>query len=230
LKIPALIPARGGSKGLPGKNVRPFLGRPLIARSIDVAKAARNVSRVVVTTDDAEIARVARAAGAEVPFLRPAELATDVARARDVYVHAIDALEREWGATIDSVCVLQPTSPLRTAEDVDRAIDLFHARQAASVVSVCEMHPPPGWAKAILPDGTLDAYPGVAATGRNRQEELPAYAPNGAVFVFRAALLREDVGYYVPGRTFPYVMPKERSVDIDDAIDFALAELLAARA
>jgi CMP-N-acetylneuraminic acid synthetase len=229
LRIPAIVPARGGSKGLPGKNIRPFAGKPLIARSIEVARAARGISRVVVSTDDPRIAEVAAAAGAEVPFLRPPELASDTARARDVYVHAIDALERQWGEKIDAICVLQPTSPLRTVEDVDAALELFHARSAASVVSVCEMHPPPGWAKAILADGTLDAYPGVAATGKNRQEEATAYAPNGAVFVFRAALLREDVGYYVRGRTFPYVMPKERSVDIDDAVDFELAEHLARR-
>ena len=118
----AIIPARGGSKGLPGKNIRPLLGKPLIAYAIESALGARSIDRVVVSTDDPEIAAVARRFGGEVPFMRPEELATDTAAAVDNYIYTVDRLAREGGSAIDSFAVLLPTAPLRTSEDVDKAV------------------------------------------------------------------------------------------------------------
>lgn len=138
----AIIPARGGSKGLPGKNIKEMCGKPLIAYTIEVALKSKSIDHVILSTDDEEIATVAKKYGAEVPFMRPAELASDTAMAVDNYIYTIGRLEKEWNTKIDSFVVLQPTSPLRIAEDVDGAVELFNTRKADSVVTyVKEAHP-----------------------------------------------------------------------------------------
>ena len=136
-----LIPARGGSKGVPGKNLRTVGGKPLIAWTVSAAHRAKTLDRVILSTDDAEIAEVARAYDCDVPFMRPAELATDDAAMLDVVRHAIRSLEE----TYDYVVLLQPTSPLRTAGDIDAAVELCHGDQAATCVSVCEPEKSPFW-------------------------------------------------------------------------------------
>lgn len=218
----ALIPARGGSKGLPGKNVRSLCGKPLIAHTIASARAAASVDRIVVSTDDPAIAEVAVAYGAEVPFLRPAELATDTAMAVDNYIYTIGRLEREWGMAIESFVVLQPTSPLRTGADIDGAVRLFEERRADSVVSYTPEAHPVRWHKYLDEDGRLvDIFePSIA----NRQEYRTSYYPNGAIYVFRTEVIR--VRKYYTDRSFAYVMPRCRSVDIDTLEDFRYAEFL----
>jgi N-acylneuraminate cytidylyltransferase/CMP-N,N'-diacetyllegionaminic acid synthase len=226
----ALIPARGGSKGLPGKNIRPLHGQPLINYSIQAALNSEFVSRVIVSTDSEEIAAIARIAGAEVPFLRPQELATDSSVAIDTYIYCCERLGDLYHQPINELVVLLPTSPLRTAEDIDKAIRLFKSNSADSVISVTEMSQPISWAKKIDSDGILREY----FTGQydnklaNRQECQIAYVPNGSIYVLKYSLLKDKRNYY-SDKTFPYVMPRERSIDIDDMLDFDMAEFFMQR-
>lgn len=224
----ALIPARGGSKGLPGKNIRPLGGLPLIVHTIRAAQQAAGVSRVVVSTDDAGIASIARDHGAEVPFLRPLELASDTSPAIDTYLHACGTLEQP-SERIQDLVVLLPTAPLRTAADISAAITIFRDRGAEAVISVTPNPHPVQWARAIDAAGVLRAWLPDGDANQNRQAYGTSYLPNGAIYVFTRALLERRQGYYGE-RTFPYVMPKERSVDIDDRWDFLLAEAILADA
>ena len=223
----ALVPARGGSKGLPGKNLRPLAGKPLIAHTVAAAKAAKLVRRVVVSTDSPEIAAAAVASGAENPFLRPAELATDTALAIDNYVYTAARLE-ESGEDMSHFVVLLPTSPLRTSADIDAAISLFWDRGADSVISYYEAPHPVQWHKYLDEGGVLRDYLPQTAGLRNRQDERKAYLPNGAIYVFRHELLRDRRVYYTD-RSYPYVMPRSRSIDIDTLEDFEYAEFLLTR-
>jgi CMP-N-acetylneuraminic acid synthetase len=219
----ALIPARGGSKGLPGKNIRPLAGLPLIAWTIRAAQGARSIDRIVVTTDDPAIAAVAQAHGAEVPCLRPAELAGDDSPAWAAYLHMAEELERRGAAPIAAFAVLQPTSPLRTAADIDAAVELFHARRAQAVISVTATPHPASWLRRIDADGVLRPFLDGPLANANRQQCPPTFLPNGAVFVLDRAFLAAQRSYY-GDRTFAYEMPASRSVDIDTAEDFAWAE------
>ncbi len=224
----ALIPARGGSKGLPGKNIRPLLGKPLIAYSIEAALKAASVSRVIVSTDSDEIAEIARQYGAEVPFLRPAELATDAAEALDNYVYTINRLSAEGKAPIEEFIVLLPTAPLRLAADIDAAVALFAAKQADFVISYFEAPHPVQWYRFIDDDGVIRAVMPEGDNLANRQNERVSYLPNGAIYVFKLDLLIKQRTYY-SDKTFPYIMPPDRSVDIDNLFDFELAEFLLMR-
>jgi CMP-N-acetylneuraminic acid synthetase len=215
--ILGLIPARGGSKGIPRKNVRLIAGKPLIAWTIEAALAARALDRVVVTTDDPEIAAVASAHGAEVPFLRPAELARDDTPGINPVLHALDVLPG-----FDSVVLLQPTSPLRTADDIDAAVAVASIAQRANVVSVTEAAHA-GWNFAMDSAGILDIVPGDIAT---RRQDLPKqFALNGAIYFAASDRLRAERSFLTPG-TIGYPMPAERSVDIDALLDWRIAEML----
>ena len=223
--ILGIIPARGGSKGLPGKNIKEFCGKPLIAHTIDCARKSKELKEFIVSTDSIEIAEVAQDYGAEVPFLRPPELATDYARAIDNYIYTFKRLENEFGRTYRAACVLQPTSPLRTPEDIDKALEIFTLHDADSVVSVSPLIHPPSWAKKIEGDGKIKNYFPNDGKQMNRQDEIEGYAPNGAIFILKRKLLEETLSYYSE-KSFAYLMPKERSLDIDDLFDFKFAELI----
>lgn len=223
----ALITARGGSKGLPRKNVLPLNGRPVVAWTVETALRTYSVDRVIVSTDDCEIADVCRQAGADVPFTRPASLAQDEAGHMDVVVHAIEWLAEHEKYHPDYVMLLQPTSPLRTAGDIESAVDIARRRNADSVISVCETHQHPHLIKRISEGGTLvDFVSGVPAAGsaeRRRQDLPPAYFENGAIYLTkRDVLLNQRT--FCPVRTYPYIMPPERSLQIDDAWDFKLIQ------
>ena len=207
----AIIPARGGSKGLPGKNIKEMCGKPLIAYTIEVALKSKSIDHVILSTDDEEIATVAKKYGAEVPFMRPAELASDTAMAVDNYIYTIGRLEKEWNTKIDSFVVLQPTSPLRIAEDVDGAVELFNTRKADSVVTYVKEAHPVFWHKKI-------------DENNNRQALPTTYYPNGAVYVFSTEMIRQKK--YYTDKSYAYIMPRERSVDIDFIDDFKYAEFL----
>lgn len=227
--IVALVPARGGSKGFPGKNLALFGGRPLITWTIAAAVESRAVARVIVSTDDPAIAEAAIVAGAEVPFLRPAELAADDSPILLVVQHALQWLREHSGLEPEFLLLLQPTSPLRDSVDIDAAVDLARDRHADAVMSVFEPHPHPFLSKMVMADGTL----GELVTGQPaaaRRQDLPASAaPNGAIYLIRPAVL-ERSGSFCPPGTWPYWMPRERSVDIDSVADMEMAEtLLAAR-
>ena len=213
-KVLALIPARGGSKGLPGKNILPVGGRPLLAWSVDAARAARSVDRVVLSSDDDAIMAAARACGCEVPFVRPAALASDAATTIDVVMHALDALPG-----YDLIVLLQPTSPLRTAADIDAACERLASSGAPACVSVSLVDQSPYWMYRLGDNQSLvpvvEAPPGVT-----RRQDLPAvYALNGAVYVADTAWLRQ-ARTFITRATVAHVMPAERSIDIDTIADF----------
>jgi CMP-N,N'-diacetyllegionaminic acid synthase len=222
-----LITARGGSKGLPQKNIKPLVGKPLIAWTIETALQSRRLSRVMVSTDDEEIAQVARAWGAEVPFMRPDTLAQDDSSHISVVTHVIGWLEEHQRSAPDYIMLLQPTSPLRTVEDIDKAICIAQERAAVAVVSVCAIDRHPYLCKRILTDGTLTDFVSVPTdlTYLRHQDLPPAYTLNGAIYLNRRESLLRDRTFVPPG-TVAYIMPPERSLDIDTPWDFYLAELV----
>lgn len=217
LKVLAVITARGGSKGLPGKNIRPLAGRPLIGWSIHAARQSKLIDRVVLSTDDEAIAAVARQCGCEVPFMRDSALAADDTPSIDV---VLDALDRVTG--YDLVVLLQPTSPLRDADDIDNAIRACVSSDAPGCVSVREAQESPYWMFVLdANDRMQPLLSGVPAT--RRQDLPPVHVLNGAVYVSRVDVLRRQRMFVVAG-TVAYPMPKERSVDIDVEQDFLIAE------
>jgi CMP-N,N'-diacetyllegionaminic acid synthase len=218
----ATICARGGSQGLPGKNIRPLAGKPLIAHSIEQALACPRIDAVYVSTDDPEIAEIARLYGAEVPFLRPAELATASAPKLPVVRHLVEAIEAA-GVAVGRIVDLQPTSPLRDRTDIDACLDLLDA-DTDCVITGCIAHANPYFNMVELDEGGhARLSKPLAGDIAGRQMAPPVYAMNGSVYAWHRATL--DKGLW-GGRTRLHAMPPERSVDIDTAIDFQLAELL----
>jgi len=222
--ILALTPARGGSKGLPRKNVKLLRGKPLIAWTIEEAKKSAYIDKIVVSTDDNEISRVSRKYGAEVPFIRPKKLANDNAKTIDVALHAINRLESD-GLVYDLILVLQPTSPLRTAGDVDEAVKLFFLKDAKAVLSVCEAEYNPCWMNVLPKDGCMKNFLQKDIFGINRQRLAKFYRLNGAIYLVCIDYLKKQKSFFGK-KSYAYIMPKERSVDIDDKVDFMFAELL----
>lgn len=223
-KILAIIPARAGSKGLPGKNTRRLGDKPLIAWSIEAAKASRYVDRMVVSTDGQDIAQVAESYGIPVPALRPEELATDEAQITDTLLHVLDERSRD-GEHFDLLLLLQPTSPLRTAADIDSAIELLEEKNAQAIVSVCETDHHPWWSNTLPEDGNMGNFIRPEINSCNRQDFPPHYRLNGAIYLVEIPFFQEHRSYYGP-RTYAYRMPSARSIDIDHPSDFLLAQLL----
>lgn len=219
-----LITARGGSKGLPGKNIAPLAGRPLIAWTIAAASNSTRLDDVIVSTDDETIANVAREHGASVPFLRPSALAGDASPHILAALHAIEWL-RGHGNPPTHLVLLQPTSPLRVGADIDAAVDLIGTTGAPAIVSVVEPQYHPLLAFALDPAGLLQPFAGQTTEYRRRQDLPPAYAPNGAIYVNAVESLERD-RTFVPEGARPYLMPAARSLDIDTAWDLRLAELI----
>lgn len=227
MRILGVIPARGGSKGVPAKNLRIVGGAPLVVHSIRTAQAVSDlVFRTVVSTDDPETARVAREAGGDVPFLRPAALAGDRAPMAPAVRHAVEFVEADDGKTVEWVLLLQPTNPIRLREDVETAVRLAREdRSCDSVVSVVQVHAThPVLMKRIV-GGWLRPWGAPEPPGGRRQDyDPPAYMRNGAIY-----LTRRDVvmgGSMWGDRVRPYEMPEERSVGIDTELDLRLADLL----
>jgi CMP-N-acetylneuraminic acid synthetase len=223
MKTLGLITARGGSKGIPGKNLVPLAGKPLIAWTIEAARAATSLSRIVVSTDDPAIAAECRARGVNVPFLRPAELATDTASHWSVVEHALQSLEAGGETRPELLILLQPTSPLRTGTDIDHCVRLAAERQAEAVVSVCEAEDHPFLVKRLNVRGELEDFVSSGMTYARRQDFPKAYVLNGAVFVNRVDSLYRTRSFVPPG-SLPYIMPRRDSVDIDTPSDLDKAE------
>jgi CMP-N,N'-diacetyllegionaminic acid synthase len=224
-KVLCLVTARGGSKGLPGKNVRPLLDKPLIVWSIEAGLQVPSVDALIVSTDDAAIAQAARAAGARVPFMRPAELAGDTASSVDVVLHAIDWLERA-GEHYDVVVLLEPTSPLRESSDIEAALDLLLTSGAGAVVSVCRaesVHPAFIYRRDAA--GRLQPFLERQPTGLRRQEIEPLYFLEGTIYISRIDVLCERRSFYHDD-TVAYEVPKWKSLEIDDLDDFLMVEAL----
>ncbi len=227
-KILALIPARGGSKGIPGKNVRPLAGRPLICWTIETALKTVCLDRVIVSTDDPAIAAIARRAGAETPFLRPAELAGDATTDMPVYQHALQWLSDNQEYRPDVVVWLRPTAPLRSVGDIEGAVEQLVRTRADWVRSVCPVGHHPYWMFCLEDDRLQPVLPGLDIGKYPRRQLLPpVFRLNGAVDVaWRETLMEKQLLY--SGDVRAYVMPRERSVDIDTMVDFLLAEALLA--
>ncbi len=220
-KILAVIPARGGSKGLPRKNVLPLAGKPLIAWTIEAALACPFIDRLVLSSDDPEIMSIAKLWGCEVPFVRPDELAGDQARSVDVALHALDSL----GGGFDYLLSLQPTSPLRSTGDINDTVILCHQSGAPACVTVSETGKSPYWTYFIEEGQRMTPIMG-RDMPRVRRQNLPvAHALNGAVHIARIDWLRR-AGKFLGPDTRARVMPPERSIDIDTDLDFKLAGLL----
>lgn len=230
-RVLALIPARGGSKGLPGKNVLPLAGKPLVAWSIEQALATPEIARVVVSTDDPAIAEVARAHGAPVPFFRPAELSGDDAPTSSAVVHAINFFA-ERGEEFDAVLLIEPTSPLRRPEDLSRAIQLLADEwdRADSVVSVGAIHTDsPYIAKTLNAEGLVE--PLLAPTVAYRRQDLPtAYFPYGIAYLTKVPAFLATLTFY-QDRTLGMLVERWQNFEVDDAVDFVCIEaVLRARA
>lgn len=224
----AVIPARGGSTRIPNKNLKCVGGTPLIAHTIRQAESSSTIDRCVVSTDDDEIAAVAEEYGGNVPFMRPTELATDEATSPPVVKHALEWFE-DRGNSPDIVVMLQVTSPLRTGDDIDGAVEQLHDDDASSVVSVAEFKTPPQWALELDDDGNLSAHFDEELFWTDdipRSQDLRTlYHPNGAVFAAEVATFHQECNFYTTN-TIGYEMPPDRSIDIDEPFDLELVKAL----
>jgi len=217
----AIIPARSGSKGLKDKNIKELNGLPLLAYSIHAAVKSGKFSHVMVSTDSQLYADIAVEHGAEVPFLRAEETATDTASSWDV-VREVLQKYKEQGVEFDTVTLLQPTSPMRTAEDIVSAYDLYETKGATTVVSVCEPEHSPLWCNTLPESLSMDHFLD-RASNRQRQQLSKYYRLNGSIYIVSVEKILAGNNIYDDG-SYAYVMPTERSVDIDTALDFLLAE------
>lgn len=222
----AVITARCGSRGIPGKNIRPLGGKPLIQYTIDAARRSESITETIVSTDSATIADLARVYGAAVPFLRPAALADDATPHLPVLQHAVSEMETMRGTTYEYVVTLQPTSPFRLPADIDGTVELLISSNADSAVSVCEVdsgcHP----VKAKKLEGhRLLPYSVAEVEGTRRQDLPPAYKRTSAVYVSRRDLIMNENRFY-GDHVVGYVVPRDRSIDIDRPVDWIVAEYI----
>ena len=222
--VVCVIPARGGSKGLPGKNIKMFCGKPLIAHTIEQAKQSKYIDRAIVSTEDNEIAQISLEYGAEVPFIRPMELAGDSVATIDVLLHAINWLEYKEQYPFKILVLLHVTTPLRSVEDIDNSIALLVEEKADNIFSVAEAYRNPYFNMIEI---NKNGYAALVKKGifTTRQEAPLVYDMNSSIYVWWKELLKEKKKIFLD-KTKIYIMPKERSIDIDDAIDFRLAEIL----
>jgi len=217
----AVVPARKGSKRLPGKNMLKIAGKPLVQWSIEAALRSCSVDRVVVTSDDDEVLALAKKLGAEA-LQRPTHLATDMATTFDTVAHAVTSLE----TLPDYTVLLQPTSPLRHAGHVDEAIELLERKKADAVISLCEMEHSPLWSNTLPEDGSLKGFLSDGVVNR-RSQDLPKYFRlNGAIYIARTEKLLENGSFFLKENIYSYIMDRESSIDIDARVDFLIAEYL----
>ena len=226
-KIIAIIPARGGSKGLARKNIRLFAGKPLVAWTIEQTKKSKYIDRIIVSTDDKEIAESSRKYGAEVPFLRPEELATDDAKTIDVILHTLNWLETR-GDYYDFLVLLEPTSPLRDVEDMDKCIEILISNpKAEAIVSVAKLESTHPEFNVVLneeefirkPDGTTNFKV------LRRQDLEDVYFFEGSIYISEVEALKQKRTFYHKS-TLAYVVPKYKSLEVDELCDFICIEAL----
>lgn len=218
--ILALIPARGGSKGIKDKNIIPLGGKPLIAYSIEAAKKSKYIDSIVVTTDSEKIAEVAKQCGAKVPFLRPTELAADTSKTIDAVLHAIKTL-KFMGENYNTLVLLQPTQPLRTAYDIDKAIEVYYQKGEKGLVSISPVDDSPLLIRSIGKDGNLVNLLSQNSTCR-RQDMPDYYRVNGCIYINKIDEIDENTSFN--DNRVPFIMTKEHSVDIDELSDLWMAE------
>ena len=217
----AIIPARGGSKGLPRKNIREVNGKPLLAWTIEAAQKSRFIDRLILSSDDQEIITIAQKWGCEIPFVRPHALATDQATGAEVILHAMKTINKKY----DYIVLLQPTSPLRSGEDIDTCIEMCQSQKASSCVSVTEAKKSPFWMYFLDKDKILHPVLNMADLPTRRQDLPAAFALNGAVYVAEWDWFLKSK-QFVSSQTVAYIMPQERSLDIDTPLDFNFFQYL----
>lgn len=222
-KILGVITARGGSQGIPGKNIKDLCGKPLIAYTIEAARGSQYLTRTVVSTDYENIAEVAKKFGGDVPFMRPREFAEARSTSVSTVQHALNWLKENAGEDYDYLMILQPTSPMRTSEDIDECIKLIVDTDSDSVMSMKQLvNFSPKKTKKIENGIIIPYFEEEGMQSARRQDEIPAYGRNCAVFLTRVDLIKKGDLFGKISRS--YLMPEERSVDIDSPSDFELAE------
>lgn len=218
--ILAIIPSRGGSKGVYRKNIRELAGKPLIAWTIDEAKKSKYIDEVILSSEDSEIIDVAKTCGCSVPFVRPRELALDDTPGIEPVLHAI-----EYMPNYDYVVLLQPTSPLRNVNDIDTAIEKCERNNGVAIVSVTESDKSPYWMYRLGHKEIISPLMGITEIPTRRQEAPKAYVLNGAVYVSTTRILKDEKSF-LQKKTIAHVMPTERSLDIDSEMDFKICEIM----
>ncbi len=220
----AIIPARSGSKGLKDKNIKALNGKPLLAYSIEAAKKSKLFDEIMVSTDSEKYAEIAKAAGAIVPFLRSAANSGDKASSWDTVIEVLNNYAKA-GKKFDTVCLLQPTSPLRTADDIIGAYEVLIHKSANAVTSVCEVDHPPIWNMILPEDNSLEEFK--KQDQDCPRQQLPTYHRlNGAIYI-RKIHYENNQAKIIDNNEFAFIMPKSHSVDIDTEIDFLIAGVLA---
>lgn len=223
MKNIAIIPARSGSKGIKDKNIKDLCGKPLLAYTIEAAILSNCFDEVMVSTDSVRYAEIAKQYGANVPFLRSEATSTDSASSWDMVDEVLDGYERS-GKQYNTFCLLQPTSPLRTSDDIKSAYHLFYERASFAVVSVCEAEHSPLWCGHLPENGEFVDFINRDSV-RQRQASNKYYRLNGAIYIVAIDMFANNKFIYQKG-SFAYIMPQKRSIDIDTDMDFKLAELL----
>ncbi len=226
IKILGVVTARGKSKRLPRKNILDLAGKPLIGWTIEAALKSKYIDEVVVSTEDSEISEISKNFGANVPFMRPKELSDDSIHPAEVVKHAVNYCINDQEKEFDYVVLLQPTSPLRDAHDIDKAIELLYSKRADAVVSVCEAEHPPLWSNTLPENLSMKNFLKDDLKNRVSQDLPTYYRINGAIYICSIKKILEENTFFLKDNIFAFLMDAEKSVDIDTPIDFKLAEVL----
>lgn len=221
-----IIPARAGSKRLPNKNIKDLDGKPLISYTINAAVKSKYITETVVSTDSEKIKNVALEYGANVPFIRPKELADDHSKSINVVTHAIDFYKKELNKEFDYVILLQPTSPLRDSNDIDNAIKYLNEKDADAVISVCEMEHNPIWSNKLNKEKSMKNFLDEKYINKRTQELDKYYRINGAIYICKIDILIKENRFFIDDNIYAHEMTQENSVDIDTHLDFILAKIL----
>ena len=224
--ILAIIPARAGSKRLPKKNILKLAKKPLLAWTIEAARKVRQIDEIVVSTDDKKIAEISKNFGAKIPYLRPKALATDEAKTVDVVLDIVNYYNEKLNRKFDVVIVLQPTSPLRKAKDIKNALNFFLKKKANAVISVCETEHSPKWANKLPKNLSMNSFLKSEVINTRSQDLEKYYRLNGAIYIIKTERLLVDENLFPKKKSFAFIMPTLRSIDIDTEIDFNLAEII----
>ncbi|MBV5337938.1 MAG: acylneuraminate cytidylyltransferase family protein [Deltaproteobacteria bacterium] len=221
-----IIPARGGSKRLPHKNILPLAGNPLISYTINAGLYSHYIDELMVSTDDNEIARISVNFGAKVPFIRPPDLAQDDTSTFAVVQHVIDYYKNEEGKLFEYIVLLQPTSPLRDGVDIDNAMSLMQANKADAVISVSQPDHTPLWCNTLPEDLSMEGFLRDDVKFKRSQELDRYYRLNGAIYICKTSRLLEEKTFFLKNRIYAHIMKQEKSIDIDTMLDLMLCEIL----
>ena len=225
----AVIPARSGSKRIPRKNILSLGEKPLIAWTIEAAKNCKYLDEIMVTTDDAEIRKIALSYGASSPFLRPQFLASDTASSYDTIKHTIDFYKESQNREFDFIVVLQPTSPFRTGQQITESVALLAEKKASAIVSVCKADHSPLWMNSLPENGSMNNFIPNEFKKSRSQDLAVYYRLNGAIYICNTNRLLAEESFFIKSNSFAYVMSRESSLDIDEPLDFKFAEFLVTR-